>query len=286
MYLETAADELARFLTDHAPVWVLTGAGISLASGIPTYRDQAGNWQRNDPIKHQEFMQLERKRQRYWARSMVGWKAVDSARPNAAHRALSRLQKAGLVGRIVTQNVDGLHDRADSTDVIDLHGRMDTVVCMDCGSKSRRADLQHRLERLNPELADYAAQALPDGDAHIDDYPMDKVKVPDCEPCGGLLKPDVVFFGDNVPRNRVHDAMDSLAASGALLVIGSSLQVLSGYRFCLKAAEDGIPIASINPGRTRADDLLTASWPHNSADLLQSAVSRLATARTSDPRGA
>ncbi|MGB1111021.1 MAG: Sir2 family NAD-dependent protein deacetylase, partial [Gammaproteobacteria bacterium] len=190
------SESLIDFFQRHPKVWVLTGAGISLASGIPTYRDQHGNWQRNDPIKHWEFINQLSKRKRYWARSMVGWREMRAVSPNVVHQALTALQSAGAISQIVTQNVDGLHQSAGSRNVIDLHGRMDSVCCMDCGALSEREALQTRLETLNPELAGFVADVLPDGDADIDDYPIETVLVPECEACGGMLKPDVVFFGD------------------------------------------------------------------------------------------
>ena len=246
----------------------ITGAGVSLASGIPTYRDNAGKWKRSDPIKHQEFINDIQMRQRYWARSMVGWRAVANAQPNCAHKALARLEQRGFINTIVTQNVDGLHNIAGSKEVIDLHGRLDEVICMKCSNKSSRALLQPRLNSLNPRLNSYVAQILPDGDASIDDYAMETIKIPECLNCGGILKPDVVFFGDNVPKARVKKAMSSLKSAGGLLLIGSSLQVYSGYRFCKAAAEWGVPIGCINPGVTRADEMLTYKWNHDCTTLL------------------
>ncbi len=250
---------LQQFLNDHPRLTVLTGAGCSLASGIPTYRDQAGIWQRNIPIQHQDFINRHSTRQRYWARSLVGWNTVSRAQPNAAHRALSRLEKQGQVCQVITQNVDGLHQRAGSQRVIDLHGRLDRVICLHCPAQYSRAGLQQRLARDNPGLVDYLSRTLarpgPDGDADIDSQDLSAVVVPHCDHCGGILKPDVVFFGANVPKQRVQQAMEALRTSDALLVVGSSLMVFSGFRFCRQAQAWNQPIAIVNQGLTRADNL-------------------------------
>ena len=259
------------FLQNNRPLVVLTGAGISAESGIPTYRDNTGKWNRSEPIKHQEFLNNELKRKRYWARSMVGWKAVSQATPNDAHKSLALLEQTGFIKTLITQNVDGLHNRAGSINVIDLHGRLDTVICLDCSDQSSREELQPRLNQLNPVLEQYAAQILPDGDADIDGYPMEDIKLPQCTKCHGVLKPDVVFFGANVPRQRVQHALESLQSAGALLTIGSSLHVYSGYRFCKAAQQLGIAIGCINQGVTRADDLFTLKWQQDCSSLLKAA---------------
>lgn len=267
-------DTLISFL-EKGSVLVLTGAGISEASGIPTYRDESGNWKRSDPIKHQEFVQNHYKRQRYWARSMVGWKSVEQAQPNLAHNSLEKLQKKGFIHRIVTQNVDRLHSDAGAKNVIDLHGRLDKVVCLFCGDKTGRQAMQPRLEEANSSLSGFIADMLPDGDANIDDYPMETVKVPSCIKCEGVLKPDVVFFGDNVPKTRTEDALNSLKTSKQLLTIGTSLQVYSGFRFCRIASESDIPIGCINKGVTRADALFSHKWEEDCASLLSQAATKL-----------
>ena len=248
----TALEDL---ITDKNNILVLTGAGISASSGIPTYRDHQGNWQRSAPIQHNEFIAQKEKRQRYWARSLIGWEHVVRAKPNAAHFELARWEKTSRINLLVTQNVDSLHQRAGSENVVDLHGRLSDVVCMHCGDRTSRADLQETLIEDNPELTSFAARALPDGDADIDDYDMSTVVLPDCQKCGGMLKPDVVFFGDNVPNERVDMIYSALDKADLLLVIGSSLRVYSGYRFCKKAVELKVPIACINQGETRADEL-------------------------------
>lgn len=246
---------LQHLLAEKERLFVLTGAGISAESGIPTYRDHRGNWQRSNPIQHSEFIHRLDKRQRYWARSLVGWEYVARAQPNFVHFELARWEAEGFVNILVTQNVDSLHQKAGSKNVVELHGAMSDVVCMHCADISSRAALQPRLRSENPSLASFVAKALPDGDADIDDFDMSAVTVPDCEKCGGMLKPDVVFFGDNVPKERVDSTYQALENSDLLLVIGSSLQVFSGYRFCKRAVELGIPIACINQGDTRADGL-------------------------------
>jgi NAD-dependent SIR2 family protein deacetylase len=250
------SDELARFIDDHPRLFVLTGAGISTASGIPGYRDSEGNWRRKAPMTHQEFIRSEAARKRYWARSLAGWPAVQDAIPNAAHAALASLERCGRVRQVVTQNVDGLHQRAGSADVIDLHGRLDRVVCLDCRAVLPRAWLQTAMQSANPTFASRANQLAPDGDAEL---PIDcsDFAVPACPSCDGTLKPDVVFFGDGVPRPRVEAAFDALDGADAVLVVGSSLMAYSGYRFCERAREDRKPIAAVNRGRTRADALFT-----------------------------
>jgi len=258
------SSELASFqsfLDDHPKLLVLTGAGISTGSGIPSYRDKTGKWLRRTPIQNQEFDRQALVRQRYWARSILGWDLVSKASPTAGHCALTRWQKAGRISSLVTQNVDGLHRQAKTRGSIDLHGRIDQVHCMECKALYWRDELQGELISNNPELWEYArssgVDAGPDGDANIDDWDMEKVVVPSCQKCSGVLKPNVVFFGGNVPAARVQSAKASLKQSDALLVIGSSLMVFSGYRFCKYAKDLDIPIAVINQGMTRADDLLT-----------------------------
>ena len=248
---------LRAFIEAHPRLAVLTGAGISTGSGIPDYRDEHGEWKRTRPVEFRPFMTDAKVRQRYWARSTVGWPIISRAEPNAAHRALAQLGDAGVVSLLVTQNVDGLHARAGSRDVIDLHGRLDTVRCMGCAHTVPRADLQMQLLANNPTWAAIEGRVAPDGDVDIEGRDFSGFVVPDCPQCGGILKPDVVFFGENVPRSRVDRAFEGVAKADALLVVGSSLMVYSGYRFAEAAATAGKPVAAINLGRTRADHLLT-----------------------------
>ena len=241
---------------------MLTGAGISTDSGIPDYRDADGAWKQKQPVQFQNFINSERFRQRYWARSMVGWPRFSDAQPNAAHRALMRLERAGHIHQLVTQNVDGLHQQAGSRRVIDLHGRLDTVQCLnsDCRHRLSRDDVQHWLTQHNPSFLQYSAVAVanaPDGDAHLEGIDFSQFQVPPCPRCGGILKPAVVFFGETVPRPRVELALNRLRDAPAVLVVGSSLMVYSGYRFCRAAVAQHKPIAAVNLGRTRADDDLS-----------------------------
>jgi NAD-dependent SIR2 family protein deacetylase len=245
---------LASFIAEHPRLVVLTGAGCSTGSGIPDYRGADGSWKHRRPMAFAEFVASASARRRYWAGSLRGWPRVRDARPSAAHVALARLEAAGRVARLVTQNVDGLHQRAGSRRALDLHGRLDTVECLGCGATVLRDDVQALLERWNPRHVT-AAPARPDGDAGVSED-LDAFRVPDCRECGGVLKPAVVFFGENVPACRVEDALAALARADALLVVGSSLMVYSGFRFVLAAERLRVPVAAVNQGRTRADDRL------------------------------
>ena len=247
----------------------MTGAGCSTDSGIPDYRDSAGEWKRRPPIRYQEFVGNELARKRYWARSLAGFRRMRVARPNDAHHALATLERCGRIVQLVTQNVDGLHHAAGSENVIDLHGRIDTVRCLGCGQRTSRDELQRELERRNPSFAALDALQAPDGDADLEGVAFETFDVPACSACGGLLKPDVVFFGENVPAERVQRAMAPIASSDAMLVVGSSLMIYSGYRFVTAAADAGKPIAAINLGRTRADDLLALKVEDRCSDALR-----------------
>ena len=236
---------------------VLTGAGVSAESGVPTYRDRNGIWQRKPPVKHDEFIKQHSARQRFWSRNMVGWRFMTSAKPNVAHNMLADLEATGHVGCLITQNVDGLHQRAGSQMVIDLHGRMDTVTCISCHLKFPRQPLQQWLEKHNPEYAALTGAIAPDGDADIDDLDYSAMQIPDCEYCGGILKPDAVFYGDSIPKKRLADVEHEMENAKGLVVIGSSLTTYSGYRFCLWAQQQKKPIIIINQGATRADSIAT-----------------------------
>ncbi|WFC42386.1 NAD-dependent protein deacetylase [Pseudoxanthomonas sp. SE1] len=247
---------LDAFLSAHRRLFVLTGAGCSTGSGIPDYRDEHGAWKRMPPVTYQAFMGDHATRQRYWARSLLGWPRIARARPNIAHHALATLEARGQSDMLLTQNVDGLHQAAGSRSVVDLHGRLDHVVCTGCGARSPRADMQVRLASANPDWVALDAVAAPDGDADLEGWDFSAFRVPACEACGGLLKPDVVFFGENVPRVRVDHAMAHLRRADAMLVVGSSLMVYSGLRFVHAAVRADIPVVAVNLGRTRADELL------------------------------
>jgi NAD-dependent SIR2 family protein deacetylase len=266
--VSTDSSALSDFVATHRRLFVLTGAGCSTASGIPDYRDAAGGWKRPPPVTYQDFTGDPATRQRYWARSLVGWRYFGKARPNPAHHALARLEHQGKVTLLLTQNVDRLHQAASSENVVDLHGRLDLVRCLVCEERLSRADFQDELLRLNPEWADLDATDAPDGDADLEGQDFSRFQVPPCPYCAGLLKPDVVFFGENVPRGRVDAGMQALQEADAMLVIGSSLMVYSGYRFAHAAARAGKPIAAVNMGHTRADPLLSLKIEQPCAEAL------------------
>jgi NAD-dependent deacetylase sirtuin 4 len=229
-------------------VAILSGAGCSTESGIPDYRGAASRGQVRTPIQHRAFVTDPVARQRYWARSAVGWKRFSTVAPNAAHRAIAAMELTGLV----TQNVDGLHQRAGSSQVLELHGTLAEVRCLACHALEPRDEVQARILAMNPRF-EASAELAPDGDTELEPGP--DFVVPACRACGGILKPDVVFFGDNVPRPRVEAAFAITDAAEVLLVVGSSLTVFSGYRFVLRAAERGQRIAIVNLGETRGDAL-------------------------------
>ncbi|HEY1958015.1 MAG TPA: NAD-dependent protein deacetylase [Polyangiaceae bacterium] len=230
---------------------ILTGAGCSTESGIPDYRGPQARPRK--PIQHRDFVESEATRRRYWARSAVGWPRMAGARPNAAHRAIAELEARGLASGLITQNVDRLHHKAGSREVLELHGALADVRCLDCGALESRDALQTRIAALNPDLGAANVTIAPDGDADLPLELVENFRVPACLACGGVLKPDVVFFGGSVPRERVMAAFAKLDAADVLLVVGSSLAVFSGYRFVLRAAEMKMPIAIVNRGETRGD---------------------------------
>jgi NAD-dependent SIR2 family protein deacetylase len=269
-------DTLARLLAARAPVAVLTGAGCSTESGIPAYRDHEGRWKSRPPMRYAAFMENETARRRYWARGFLGWKRVSQAAPNAAHRALAALEEIGRVSHIVTQNVDGLHQKAGSRSVTDLHGRLDRVECVACRTRFRRDAFQAELARRNPGFGPAGAEPRPDGDAELAAGDDASFEVPPCPRCGGVLKPAVVFFGESVPPARVEEAFNAVRAAAALLIVGSSLMVWSGYRFALEARRLGRPVAIINVGRTRADSLATAKLDAPCSEVLSLLAARTA----------
>ncbi len=266
---------LTQFLRRHSRVLALTGAGMSTASGIPDYRDKDGVRRGRLPVQGPEFRRSEAIRRRYWARSMVGWPTLARAAPNAGHLALAALEQGGALGGLLTQNVDGLHQRAGSRRLIELHGNIHGVVCLDCHAEHPRAAIQAALVEANPALALALARPLPDGDAQIEPDALDDFQLPYCRHCGGTLQPDVVFFGDNVPPPRTAAALAMLEQADALLVVGSSLMVFSGYRFCKLAAESGKPIVAVNVGKTRADELLALKVEATAESVLPALVRRL-----------
>ena len=268
---------LLAFLNASSRLVALTGAGISTASGIPGYHDAEGNWQRKPPVTHQEFIGDEAVRKRYWARSMLGWPMMRAAKPNAAHLALASLEQQGRLAHLITQNVDGLHTAAGSTNVLELHGRLREVKCMDCDATHAREWLQASLAAANPGLLAASATVAPDGDADLDANFSD-FEVAGCAACGGMLKPDVVFYGDSVPLERARAALAAVEAADALLIVGSTVMVRSGYRLCEAAHAAGKPIAAINLGRTRADPLLSLKVQVDCGTALAGLADRLCSA--------
>ena len=248
---------LRQFITQHRRLLVITGAGCSAESGIPTYRNHSGQWLRNQPIQHTDFINQASARKRYWARSLAGWPAVHMARPNDAHRALAAMEARQQIPLLVTQNVDRLHQKAGQKHVIDLHGRLDQVICLDCHQVSEREVMQQRLLLLNALTPPEALALAPDGDADVDEQLIRDLLVPDCERCNGILKPNVVFFGGAVSKLIVEAITSQLDQVDGLLIVGSSLSVFSGFRFCRLAHRNSVPIAAINQGKTRADDLFS-----------------------------
>jgi NAD-dependent SIR2 family protein deacetylase len=245
------------------------------ASGIPTYRDQHGNWLHSAPLQEQAFLKDEHTRRRYWARSRYGWPVIRDAQPNAAHLALAEIEERGHIELLITQNVDRLHQRAGSRNVIDLHGRVDLVRCLACATMHNRDAIQALLEQKNqwPYLSQQTRR--PDGDMEIPEETLRQLALPQCHLCAGVLMPDVVFFGGTVPTERVNTCLDALERADALIAIGSSLMVFSGYRFCRRASQLGKAIAIINPGVTRADDLAQLRCRSPAGPLLTQTIAHL-----------
>jgi NAD-dependent SIR2 family protein deacetylase len=250
--LEAASEVLAP-----GRVMLLSGAGLSTDSGIPDYRGPTGSARRGTPMTYEVFAHNASARQRYWARSHLGWKIVADARPNVGHLAVAMLQQAGRLSGIVTQNVDGLHQSAGASAVIELHGNLSNVVCLGCGELTPRRELDTRLRDTNRSWEGATNTPNADGDAVVDDEAVARFEVVPCSGCGGVLKPDVVFFGESVPKERVQRCFALLETSTALLVVGSSLTVMSGFRFVIRAGQMGIPIVIVNQGATRGDELAT-----------------------------
>ncbi len=268
--------KLVEFLRQHKNITVLSGAGCSTASGIPDYRDENGDWKNAQPVQYSDFVNNGNVRKRYWARSFIGWRRISSAKPNAAHAALAKLEHAGHVDSLITQNVDNLHRIAGSRRVIDLHGVLHKTRCLRCNRRGKRSDWQATLEKCNPGWSAEVSAYAPDGDADISNSDYLSFDVPACTSCGGIVKPDVVFFGEPVPSERVSDATTKLERSDALLVVGSSLMVFSGYRFARLAHTANIPVFIINRGRTRADDFAAQKFSNDCAEILPRLVDELA----------
>ena len=256
---------------------VLTGAGISTPSGIPDYRDTQGVRRGKAPMMFQEFLGSPEARRRYWARAMLGWPRVRVAQPNAAHLALAELQAGQHISGLITQNVDTLHDQAGSTDVIELHGSLHRVLCLDCHQRSERTDIQRIMEAQNPYLAGVDAIQAPDGDTLLDPAFESRFQIPHCPHCNGQrLKPDVVFFGENVAPSTAAQAIASIDQSEGLLVIGSSLMAYSAFRLCKATCDQGKPLIAINIGKTRADELLDLKIEMSCDQLLPVLAERFA----------
>ncbi len=258
----TPAADLPPGTTDLEPVaealgtgnvLVLSGAGLSTESGIPDYRGEGGSLSRHTPMTYQDFTADARARRRYWARSHLGWRTFGRARPNAGHRAVAAFERQGLLAGVITQNVDGLHQAAGSEDVVELHGSLARVVCLSCGSLTPRRELARRLEEANAGFEPVAAGINPDGDADLTDEQVGDFRVVPCAVCGGILKPDVVFFGEAVPPQRVEHCRRLVREAASVLVLGSSLTVMSGLRFVRQAAQTGKPVLIVNRDPTRGD---------------------------------
>ncbi|WP_339466581.1 NAD-dependent protein deacetylase [Pseudomonas sp. EA_65y_Pfl2_P74] len=257
---------------------VLTGAGISTPSGIPDYRDSDGVRRGRQPMMYQEFLAAPESRRRYWARAMLGWPRVRQARPNAALEALAHLQTQGRISGLITQNVDTLHDQAGSPDVIELHGSLHRVLCLDCGQRSERDAIQRLMEMHNPYLAGVDAVQAPDGDTLLDPAFEARFQVPLCPHCAGeRMKPDVVFFGENVAQHTAERAMTAARNAAGMLVVGSSLMAYSAFRLCRVIADRGKPLLAINLGKTRADELLDLKVEGSCEQLLPLLTQRLTT---------
>ena len=254
---------------------VLTGAGVSTDSGIPDYRGPGAPVRM--PMTYQDFVRGPEAQQRYWARAHIGWSRMRTAEPNATHHLLSALERGGRLTGLITQNVDGLHTRAGHRDLVDLHGRIDRVICLECRRVSPRSELHERLTAMNPGYDQRPAESMPDGDTTFEDTA--DFRVADCEGCGGRLKPDVVFFGENVPKDRVERCYEWVAGTEALVVLGSSLQVMSGLRFVRRAHQREIPIVIINRGPTRGDNLATLKVEAGCAETLSRIAAHLAAER-------
>ena len=260
-------------------VLVLSGAGISTESGIPDYRGPESSKKPRNPMRYQQFVGSEAARQRYWARSFRGWQRVHKAQPNAGHRALAQLETSLRESRsftgLITQNVDGLHQAAGSRNVLELHGSLAAVRCLSCRGVESRRKLQERMRLANPALHVRASEIAPDGDAEVSEEAMRRFNVPACLYCGGVLKPDVVFFGENVPKERVARAWTMFEQAEVLLVVGSSLTVFSGYRFVARAAKENKPVVIINAGPTRGDKDACLCVDAKLGEVLPSLVEKL-----------
>ncbi|XP_029167584.1 NAD-dependent protein deacylase Sirt4 [Nylanderia fulva] len=262
---------LKEFIDKHCRLCVLTGAGISTESGIPDYRsEEVGLYARSNhkPVLYKEFCSSEAIRRRYWARNYVGWLRFSSLKPNITHKILKDLEYVGKVECIVTQNVDNLHSKAGSKKVIELHGTAFRVMCLNCDHKIYRYELQEILQKLNPSMVATTQMIRPDGDVELSQTQVENFNVPACSNCGGILKPDIVFFGDNVPSNTVQSVKNNVEKSDALLILGTTLTTFSAYRIMLQAVDAKKPIAIVNIGKTRADEFVNLRVEGRCGDIL------------------
>jgi NAD-dependent SIR2 family protein deacetylase len=252
----TSLDEVIEAVAERDVV-VLSGAGLSTESGIPDYRGATGSLRRHTPMTYDEFVSSVEGRRRYWARSHVGWRTIARADPNVGHHAVAALRNQGFLSGVITQNVDGLHQAAGTPGVVELHGSLDRVICLDCRQTSPRIELDRRLRAANPTFEGTATRINPDGDVELTDDLVAGFVLVDCVDCRGVLKPDVVFFGENVPRPRVDECYCLVDEAKAMLVLGSSLTVMSGLRFVRHAGKSGKPVYIVNHGQTRGDQYAT-----------------------------
>lgn len=277
--MPSSISELTDLVKNHLPVVVLTGAGISTDSGIAAYRDQTGKWVHAKPVQAKDFLEHAAVRQRYWYRSMLGWPTFHQARPNLSHEILATLEEHKIVSCVITQNVDGLHLQSGSRNVIELHGSLANAICLSCGQLMPRADIQELLLDRNPSFQAQEFSPGADGDAtphgHSKANDPDAFQIINCPTCDGLLKPDVVFYGENVPVSRVSHCMEQLSHAGMLLCLGTSLTVFSGFRFCRAAHRANQPVAIVNLGATRADEIATCTISHDCASVLNSLLAEI-----------
>lgn len=273
--MSESVDLLMSILESRRPWAALTGAGVSEASGIPTYRDHHGNWLGSQPIQHAEFIESAEKRRRYWSRSALGWPRVERAKPNATHLNLAKLEQSGILSGVITQNVDRLHQRAGSTRVIDLHGRLDRARCLDCGHVEPRSNIQQWIGTNNDLTVADSLTIRPDGDADLPHSAIEHFSIPPCPTCNGTLMPAVVFFGGTVPQATVDSCYELIDSSEGMLVLGSSLSVYSGFRFCRYVAQQGKPLIILNQGETRADRLCEKRFSDAPFDVLEQCTNRM-----------
>ncbi|XP_012234272.1 NAD-dependent protein deacylase Sirt4-like [Linepithema humile] len=262
---------LKEFINKHDRLCILTGAGISTESGIPDYRsEEVGLYARSNhkPVLYQQFCKSEAIRRRYWARNYIGWPRFSSLKPNISHKILKELESVGKVQCIVTQNVDNLHSKAESKNVIELHGTAFKVMCLNCDHKICRHKLQKIFQELNPSMTATTQMIRPDGDVELSQTQVEGFNIPACHNCGGILKPDIVFFGDNVPHGTVENVKNNVESSDALLILGTTLTTFSAYRIVLQAVDGKKPVAIVNIGKTRADELMNLRIEGRCGDIL------------------